>query len=69
MHGDLPSALRANVGGVLLCFLAACVFPCLIWMAIQGHAFKGRWFSQVAIGVLMIAIGISIIEWLIRLAA
>jgi len=69
MKGDLTSALRTNVGGVLLCFLAAGVFPCLIWMSIQGRPFKGRWFSHVAIGVLMIAIGISIVEWLIRLAA
>ena len=68
MNGDLTSALRANVGGVLLCFLAAAVFPCLMWMAIQGRAIQGRWFSSVAIGVLMIAIGISIIEWVIRLA-
>ena len=68
MNGDLTSALRANVGGVLLCFLAAAVFPCVMWMAIRGRAIKGRWFSQVSIGVLLIAIGISVIEWTIRLA-
>jgi len=69
LKGDLSSALHANVGGVLLCFLAVATFPSLMWISIRGRPFTKRWFTQVAITVLLIAIFISILEWLIRLAA
>ena len=69
LKGDLSSALHANVGGVLLCFLAVATFPSLMWISIRGRPFTKRWFTQVAITVLLIAIFISIVEWLIRLAA
>jgi len=69
LKGDFTSAIHANVGGVLLCFLAAAAFPSLMWISIRGRPFPRRWFTQVAISVLLIAIFISIVEWLIRLAA
>ena len=69
LKGDLSSAIHANVGGVLLCFLAVATFPSLMWISIRGRPFESRWFTQVAISVLLIAIFISIVEWLIRLAA
>jgi hypothetical protein len=69
LKGDLTSAIRANVGGVLLCFLAMATFPFLMWIGIRGRPFETRWFTQVAVTVLLIAIFISIVEWLIRLAA
>ena len=69
MKGDLESAIHANIGGVLLCFLAAATFPILLLLGIRGRPFATRWFTHVAISVLLIAIFISIIEWLIRLAA
>ena len=68
MEGDFENAIGSNVGGVLLCLLSVCVFPCLLWMAIRGESIRNRWFVQVALAVLVIAISISIIEWLIRLA-
>ncbi len=68
MKADFTSAIGANVGGVLLCLLSVAVFPCLLWMAIRGQSINNRWFVQVVIAVLVIAISISIIEWLIRLA-
>ena len=68
MKADFTSAIGANVGGVLLCLLSVAVFPCLLWMAIRGQSINNRWFTQVVIAVLVIAISISIIEWLIRLA-
>ena len=69
LKGDLPSAIHANVGGVLLCFLAVAMFPSLMWISIRGRPLTSRWFTQVALSVLLIAIFISIVEWLIRLAA
>ena len=69
LKGDLTSAIHANVGGVLLCFLAAATFPSLMWISIRGRPFENRWFTQLAISVLLFAIFISIVEWLIRLAA
>ena len=68
MKGDFENAIGSNVGGVLLCLLSVCVFPCLLWMALRGDSIGKRWFVQVALAVLVIAISISIIEWLIRLA-
>ncbi len=68
MKADFTSAIGANVGGVLLCLLSVAVFPCLLWMAIRGQSINNRWFVQVVIAVLVIAISLSIIEWLIRLA-
>ncbi len=69
LKGDLTSALRSNVGGVLLCFLATATFPFLLWIGIRGRPFESRLFTQVAVSALLIAIFISIVEWLIRLAA
>ena len=69
LKGDLTSAIRVNVGGVLLCFLAMATFPFLMWTGIRGRPFETRWFTQIAVTVLLIAIFISIVEWLIRLAA
>jgi hypothetical protein len=68
MNGDFSSGIRANVGGVLLCLLSVAVFPCLLWMGIRGRSLPFHGFGQVAIAVLLIAMSISIVEWLIRLA-
>jgi len=68
MNGDLIRAIQSNVGGVLLCYLSAAVFPCLLWMAMRGKSIPGKWFSSVSVTTLLIAIAISIAEWLIRLA-
>lgn len=68
MKADFTNAIGANVGGVLLCLLSVAVFPCLMWMSIRGQTINSRWFAQVVVTVLVIAISISIIEWLIRLA-
>ena len=68
MKADFTSAIGANVGGVLLCLLSVAVFPCFLWMAIRGQTVNNRWFTQVVATVLVIAMSISIIEWMIRLA-
>ena len=68
MKGDFENAIGSNVGGVLLCLLSVCVFPCLLWMAIRGESIGSHWFARVALAVVVMAISISIIEWLIRLA-
>ncbi len=68
MKADFPSAIKANVGGVLLCLLSVAVFPCFWWMAIRGQTINNRWFTHVVATVLVIAMSISILEWLIRLA-
>lgn len=68
MKGDFGNALGTNVGGVLLCLLSVCVFPYLVWMAIRGESIGSQGCVRVALAVLVMAITISIIEWLIRLA-
>ena len=68
MNGNLSSAIHANIGGVLLCFLTIAAFPCFLWMAIRGKSLNGSWHVPVATAVLVIAVAISIVEWMFRLA-
>ena len=68
MNGNLLSAIHANIGGVLLCFLTIAAFPCFLWMAIRGKSLNGSWHVPVATTVLVIAVAISIVEWMFRLA-
>jgi len=68
MNGDLASAIQANVGGVLLCFLSIIAAPVLIWLAIRGKPIASPWSAQFAIASLVVAVSISFIEWMIRLA-
>ena len=68
MNGNLSSAISANVGGVILCFLTILTFPCFLWMAIHGKSLNGGWQLSVATTVLVIAFAISIVEWMFRLA-
>lgn len=68
MNGNLSSAISANVGGVILCFLTILAFPCFLWMAIHGKSLSGRWPVSVATTVLVIAVAISVVEWMFRLA-
>ncbi len=68
LNGDLANAVRANVGGVLLCLISGVATPVLLWLAIRGKPIPLAWFSQIAIWMTLIAVAISFAEWLIRLA-
>jgi len=69
VRGQLPSAVRANVGGTLLGIVAIAAVPWLLTSAIRG-----RWFGWVpnctvpawtAVAVALVIL----IDWSIRLAA
>ena len=66
MNGNLSSAISANVGGVLLCFLTISAIPCFLWMAIRGKSLSGSWHASVATTILVIAVSIAIAEWMFR---
>jgi hypothetical protein len=68
-RGDLPSALRANVGGTLLGVVAIFAGP---WLFASGLA--GRWLGGPPSEGLTLAVGVAIvvvtlIDWSIRLNA
>lgn len=66
VRGQLPSACRANTGGVLLGVLALCGAPWLV-----GSACLGRWWGwtptdrALLVGSL-VAFGVILTDWLVR---
>ncbi len=68
MNGNLESAIRANLGGVLLCFIAVVASPLLLCIAFRGKPISNGWVAPLTIISLVAAIVISFIEWLFRLA-
>lgn len=69
MRGDWEAALGANIGGTMLCILSMFCAPCLIGLGLSGRSSRGGWFSMFSLSVFCAALGVSIVEWLIRLAA
>ncbi|MEQ1828397.1 MAG: DUF2752 domain-containing protein [Pirellula sp.] len=69
LNGDLASGLRSNCSGVMLCFLAMWMVPCLLWLAIRGRPSRSRWVSRSTLVLMIGIVSISVIEWLIRLAS
>jgi hypothetical protein len=68
MRGDLMSALHVNVGGAMLCLLSLGCAPMMIGLGITGRPTRGRWFFLASTTGFCIAMGVAILEWLIRLA-
>jgi hypothetical protein len=69
MHGNIEGALNANVGGTMLCGLSILCAPIMIGMGALGRTSRGGWFSIAAISGLCIAMAVSVVEWVIRLAS
>lgn len=69
MHGNIEGALQANVGGTILCGLSLVCAPIMIGLGALGRTSRGGWFSMASISAFCIAIGVSMIEWVIRLAS
>jgi hypothetical protein len=69
MHGNIEGALNANVGGTMLCGLSVLCAPIMIGMGVLGRTSRGGWFSIAAISGLCIAMAVSVVEWVIRLAS
>lgn len=68
MRGDIESALQANAGGTMLCLLSIVCAPAMIVLGISGRPSRGRWFFIASTTGFCIAMGVAILEWLIRLA-
>lgn len=68
MDGNIGLACATNLGGTLLCLLTIFVTPVFLYMSLRGTTTRYGWFSLASIPVLILAMAISIIEWLIRLA-
>jgi hypothetical protein len=67
MHGEIESALTANLGGAILCLLAIFSVPILLGIAITGRTTPLGWFSKLAMSMVTVALGIAAIQWGMRL--
>lgn len=68
MRGNIAQACSANLGGTVLCLLTIFVTPVFLYMSVRGMSTPYGWFSKTAIPLLILAMAVSIVEWLIRLA-
>lgn len=67
MHGEIESALTANLGGAILCLLAIFSVPILLGIAITGRTTPLGWFSKLAMSMVTVALVIAAIQWGMRL--
>ena len=67
LEGRIGESFQANSGGALLCLMALWATPIAAWIAYQGRPTKTGWFSQYAAIGLLIALGVALVEWIIRL--
>lgn len=65
--GQLQSALQANAGGVILCLAALLSVPMTALISYRGVGSYYGWYGKTGIALAIIAIVISIAEWIWRL--
>ena len=69
LDGDLVSGIRASLSGVMLCLASLFLMLAFICSAISGRGFRGVRLSLFVLILLGSIVSISVVEWLIRLAA
>ncbi len=68
MDGRIGDGFRANSGGAMLCLIAIVFAPFCAWFAYLGQPSQGGWFSRYALICLLLALGVALLEWVLRLA-
>ena len=69
LRGNFEEAIRANIGGFLLCVLAVFSIPICCMLVYSGRASRYGWFSKTAISWMILALILATIDWIIRIAA
>lgn len=67
VRGQLGAALRANVGGTLLCLIAMVAAPWLLASALRGRWVLGRLDSNVGAWIGVAVALVTLLDWLWRL--
>lgn len=67
VRGELPSAVRANLGGTLLAIAAIVFAPWMIGSAVRGHKLtrfpsEGQFISGAAV-----VIAVTLVQWMIKI--
>jgi hypothetical protein len=68
LDGNLVASLGVNPAGTLLCFLAILAAPMTLWMAWSGQGTQSGWFIRFNMVTLILALAISLIDWIVRLS-
>jgi Protein of unknown function (DUF2752) len=69
LDGDVVGSVTANCGGTLLCLVSLVAVPTTMWMAWSGRGSYQGWFFKFSLVGLLAALGVSLIDWTIRLMA
>jgi hypothetical protein len=69
LDGNLTAGLRTNLSGVLFCLSAIAFAPLLAWTSWRGKTWHWLRSGVLPVGVLIAILSISMVEWVIRLAA
>jgi hypothetical protein len=67
MRGQLPSALKANVGGTFLALVALVGAPWSVATAVRGRWIGGPPPERWVVGTGLAVIAVTIVDWVIRL--
>ncbi len=67
MRGNLVAAAQSNAGGMLLALIAMAFLPASCYFFLRGKASTDGWFSLVLAICLVAALGVSLVQWVIRL--
>lgn len=66
-RGNLVAAAQCNAGGMLLAVIAMAFLPASCYFFFRGRASTDGWFSLVLAICLVAALGLSLVQWAIRL--
>ena len=66
-RGNLIAAAQSNAGGMLLALIAMAFLPASCYFFFRGKASTDGWFSLVLAICLVAALGVSLMQWVIRL--
>ncbi|MFO0943244.1 MAG: DUF2752 domain-containing protein [Pirellulales bacterium] len=66
-RGDFVAAAQCNAGGMLLALIAMAFLPASCYFFLRGKASSNGWFSLVLAICLVAALGVSLVQWVIRL--
>lgn len=67
LRGNLVAAAQSNAGGMLLALIAMAFLPASCYFFLRGKASTDGWFSLVLAICLVAALGVSLVQWVIRL--
>jgi Protein of unknown function (DUF2752) len=67
LHGRITEAAGTNLGGMMIAIIALAYLPASCYFTVVGKSTRDGWFS-LALGIcLLVAVAVSVIQWLGRM--